>query len=140
MLLLLNNKFANLSCAYNPIGLDIYCIFTIYYQCYSSTVFTPCFANTHTYIHSDAWYAAQLTCRLSVNWLSTYSHHTTPPHTLQHTHLFIHAVQSGSMPASYLKGLTMIFAGQENPFFIFRSKEIYIYFKTNIKIPINLLK
>ena len=40
---------------------------------------------------------------------------------------------------SALKGLTMIFAGQENPFIIFRSKEIYIYFKTNIKIPINLL-
>ena len=34
----------------------------------------------------------------------------------------------------------MIFAGQENPFIIFRRKEIYIYFKTNIKIPINLLK
>ena len=27
-----------------------------------------------------------------------------------------------------LKGLTMIFAGQEKPFIIFRSKEIYIYF------------
>ena len=40
----------------------------------------------------------------------------------------------------YLKGLAMIFAGQENPFIIFRSKEIYIYFKTNNKIPINLLK
>ena len=39
-----------------------------------------------------------------------------------------------------LKGLAMIFAGQENPFIIFRSKEIYIYFKTNDKIPINLLK
>ena len=39
-----------------------------------------------------------------------------------------------------LKGLTMIFAGQENPCIIFRSKEVYIYFKTNIKIPINLLK
>ena len=39
-----------------------------------------------------------------------------------------------------LKGLTMIFAGQENPFIIFRSKEMNIYFKTNIKIPINLLK
>ena len=39
-----------------------------------------------------------------------------------------------------LKGLAMIFAGQENPLIIFRSKEIYIYFKTNIKIPINLLK
>ena len=38
------------------------------------------------------------------------------------------------------KGLAMIFAGQENPFIIFRSKEIYIYFKTNNKIPINLLK
>ena len=25
-----------------------------------------------------------------------------------------------------LKGLAMIFAGQENPFIIFRSKEIYI--------------
>ena len=39
-----------------------------------------------------------------------------------------------------LKGLAMIFAGQENPLIIFRSKEIYIYFKTNNKIPINLLK
>ena len=39
-----------------------------------------------------------------------------------------------------LKGLTMIFAGQENQFIIFRSKEIYIYFKTNNKILINLLK
>ena len=38
------------------------------------------------------------------------------------------------------KGLAMIFAGQENPFFIFRSMEIYTYFKTNNKIPINLLK
>ena len=38
------------------------------------------------------------------------------------------------------KGLTMIFAGQENPLIIFRSKEIYVYFKTNNKIPINLLK
>ena len=34
----------------------------------------------------------------------------------------------------------MIFAGQENSFIIFRSKEIYIYFKTSNKIPINLLK
>ena len=41
---------------------------------------------------------------------------------------------------SNLKGPAMIFAGQENPFIIFRSKEIYIYFKTNNKIPINLLK
>ena len=32
----------------------------------------------------------------------------------------------------------MIFAGQENPFI--KSKETYIYFKTNNKIPINLLK
>ena len=39
-----------------------------------------------------------------------------------------------------LKGLAIIVAGQENPFIIFRSKEIYIYFKTNKKIPINLLK
>ena len=39
-----------------------------------------------------------------------------------------------------LKGLAMIFAGQETPFIIFRSKEMYIYFKTNNKIPINLLK
>ena len=38
-----------------------------------------------------------------------------------------------------LKGLAMIFTGQENPFIIFRSKEIYIYFKTNNKIPVNLL-
>ena len=28
-----------------------------------------------------------------------------------------------------LKGLAMIFAGQENPFIIFRSKEIYIIFQ-----------
>ena len=38
-----------------------------------------------------------------------------------------------------LKGLAMIFAGQENTFIIFRSKEINIYFKTNNKVPINLL-
>ena len=41
---------------------------------------------------------------------------------------------------STLKGLAMIFAGQENPYIIFRSKEIYIYFKRNNKLPINLLK
>ena len=29
----------------------------------------------------------------------------------------------------------MIFAGQENPFIISRSKEIYIYFRTNNKNP-----
>ena len=40
----------------------------------------------------------------------------------------------------HLKGLTMIFAGQENPFIIFRSKEMYIFFKTNNEIPINLPK
>ena len=40
----------------------------------------------------------------------------------------------------YLKGLAMIFTDQENPFIIFRSKEINIHFKTNTKIPINLLK
>ena len=39
-----------------------------------------------------------------------------------------------------LKGLAMIFAGQENPFIIFRRKEINIYFKTNNKTPVNLLK
>ena len=39
-----------------------------------------------------------------------------------------------------LKGLAMTFAGQENPFVIFRSKEIYIYFKTNNKFPMNLQK
>ena len=33
----------------------------------------------------------------------------------------------------------MIFAGQENPLIIFRSKGIYIYFKTNNKIPVILL-
>ena len=47
---------------------------------------------------------------------------------------------SFSLHWCFLKGLTMIFAGQENSFIIFRSKEIHIYFKTNIKIPINLLK
>ena len=41
---------------------------------------------------------------------------------------------------SKLKGLAMIIPGQQNPFIIFRSKEIYIYSKTNNKIPINLLK
>ena len=40
----------------------------------------------------------------------------------------------------YLKGLAMIFAGQENPFIIFRSKKIYIYVRKHNKIPINLLK
>ena len=44
------------------------------------------------------------------------------------------------VPPIDLKGLAMIFAGQENPYIIFRSKEIYIYFKRNNKIPINLLK
>ena len=39
-----------------------------------------------------------------------------------------------------LKGLAMIFAGQKNPFIIFRSNETYIYFKTNNKIHINVLK
>ena len=39
-----------------------------------------------------------------------------------------------------LKGLSMIFPGQENPFIIFRSKEIYIYPKINNKIPIYLLR
>ena len=38
------------------------------------------------------------------------------------------------------KGLAMIFAGQENTFIIFRSREIYKHFKTNNKIPINLLQ
>ena len=40
-----------------------------------------------------------------------------------------------SLGQLYLKGLDIIFAGQENTFIIFRSKEIYIYFKTNKKIP-----
>ena len=39
-----------------------------------------------------------------------------------------------------LENKKLIFAGQENPLIIFRSKEIYIYFKTKNKIPINLLK
>ena len=39
-----------------------------------------------------------------------------------------------------LKGLAMIFAGQENPISIIRSKQMHIYFKTNNKIPTNLLK
>ena len=34
-----------------------------------------------------------------------------------------------------LKGLAMIFAGQENPFIIFRSKEINMYFKKQKKNP-----
>ena len=41
---------------------------------------------------------------------------------------------------THLKGLAMIFTDQENTYFIFRSKEINIYFKTNNKIPVNLLK
>ena len=40
----------------------------------------------------------------------------------------------------YLEGLAIIFAGQENPLNIFRSKEIYIDFKKKNKIPTNLLK
>ena len=39
-----------------------------------------------------------------------------------------------------LKGLAMIFAGQETLFIIFRGKEIYMYFKTNNKISMKLLK
>ena len=39
-----------------------------------------------------------------------------------------------------LKELAMIFVGHENPLIIFRTKNIYMYFKTNNKIPINLLK
>ena len=39
-----------------------------------------------------------------------------------------------------LKELAMIFAGQENPFIIFKSKDIYIYFQKNNEIPINLLE
>ena len=39
-----------------------------------------------------------------------------------------------------LKGLAMIFAGQENTFIIFKSKDIYIYSKTNNEIPINVLE
>ena len=46
----------------------------------------------------------------------------------------------GKWQITLLKGLAMIFAGQENPLIISRSKEIYIYLKTNNKIPINLLK
>ena len=42
--------------------------------------------------------------------------------------------------AMYLQGLAMIFADQENPFIIFRSKEINIHFKKNNKIPTDLLK
>ena len=45
-----------------------------------------------------------------------------------------------NMGRQKLKGLAMILAGQENPFIIFRSKKIYIYFKTNNKIPMNLMK
>ena len=39
-----------------------------------------------------------------------------------------------------LKELAMIFVGHDNPLIIFRSKKIYIYFETNYKISINLLK
>ena len=44
---------------------------------------------------------------------------------------------SGHLP---IKETGHDFAGQENPFIIYRSKEINIYFKTNNKIPIDLLK
>ena len=41
----------------------------------------------------------------------------------------------------YLKGLAMIFSGQENPWIIFRSKERFIYIsKQVIKIPVKLKK
>ena len=56
-------------------------------------------------------------------------------HVFDVTKLWKHTI-----PLTYntksLKGLAMIFAGQENPFIIFRSKKIYIYFKTNNRIPI----
>ena len=39
-----------------------------------------------------------------------------------------------------VKGLAMIFASQETPLISFGSKHIYIYSKTNNKIPIILLK
>ena len=44
----------------------------------------------------------------------------------------IHQNLSPPPHQSLLKRLAMIFAGQENTFIIFRSKEIHIYFKTNI--------
>ena len=44
------------------------------------------------------------------------------------------------LPGCDLKGLAMIFAGKKNPFIIFGSKKMYIYFKTNNKILINVLK
>ena len=50
-----------------------------------------------------------------------------------------HKAKTGKDVTTKLKGPAMIFAGQEDPFIIFRSKEIYIYFITNNKIPINLL-
>ena len=55
-----------------------------------------------------------------------------------HIYLFIYQQKFGGKCT--LKGLAMIFAGQENPLIIFRRNEIYKYFKTNNKIPINLLK
>ena len=38
-----------------------------------------------------------------------------------------------------LKELAMIFAGHENPLIILRSKERYIYIKTNNKLSVNLV-
>ena len=51
-------------------------------------------------------------------------------------------ISTGSIESGQImfKGTGHDFDGQENPLIILRSKEIYIYFKTNNKIPQNLLK
>ena len=52
-------------------------------------------------------------------------------------HLLAFGIQTKS---SKLKGLAMVFAGQENQLITSKSKEIYIYFNQINKIPTNLLK
>ena len=63
-----------------------------------------------------------------------------PPSGVEHTSWLDLLKGGGVMIDLVIKGLAMIFADQENPFIIFRSKEMNMYIKTSYKIPINLLK
>ena len=63
-----------------------------------------------------------------------------PPIPTPTEYLVVFCLNTQRHRSYYLKGLAMIFPGQENPFIIFRSKEIYIYSKTNNEIPIYMLK
>ena len=94
------------------------------------TTISKCDTKDIIHVHSSCrptWKTVKESQQLCV----TYPRISNMFHSMQMTFFCLYA---------HLKGLTMIFAGQENPLIIFRSKEIYIYFKTNNKIHINLLK